>query len=98
MAARELGGDGIRVNSVSPGCVWGPGFATLGATAASLAAEQLVDSPVLPDDVAQAMIWLAGDTCRQATGTDLLIDGGMLAKGSDFNERVILAGIAALTG
>ena len=93
-AARELSGEGIRVNSLSPAMVWGAGFAALGLTGDSLAAEQLVATPITAEDVGHTAVWLASDNCRQATGTDFLLDGGLLAKGSDFNERVLLPGIA----
>lgn len=88
IAARELAADRIRVNSVSPGTVWGPGFARLGWDEASLAAEHLLPDPLLPDHVGEAMVWLASDRCPLATGSDHLIDGGLVTKGSDLFDRM----------
>jgi acetoacetyl-CoA reductase/3-oxoacyl-[acyl-carrier protein] reductase len=78
-AARELGGFGIRVNVVAPGIV-----AT--AMTASLPEEiyqRAVDETVLgragePDDVADAVLFLASRMARHVTGQVLRVDGGQL--------------------
>jgi NAD(P)-dependent dehydrogenase (short-subunit alcohol dehydrogenase family) len=31
----------------------------------------------IPNDIAQGVLWLAGDESRYVTGTELVIDGGL---------------------
>ncbi|WP_328877769.1 SDR family oxidoreductase [Streptomyces sp. NBC_00299] len=74
--AGELG-PGVRVNSVSPGLVrtemarfvWEPGEREV---ASGLPLGRIGE----PDDVAQAVLWLASDAAQWITGADLLVDGG----------------------
>ncbi|MEU8845618.1 SDR family oxidoreductase [Streptomyces sp. NPDC048564] len=74
--AGELG-PGVRVNSVSPGLVrtemarfvWEPGEQEV---ANGLPLGRIGE----PDDVAQAVLWLASDAAQWITGADLLVDGG----------------------
>ncbi len=80
-AALELGPTGIRVNSVSPGLVddgelaerWPDGVERW------LAAAPLGRLGT-PADVADAVAFLVSDRARWITGTDLVVDGGMLAR------------------
>lgn len=77
--AREVGGAGIRVNAVSPGPVR---TAMLGA----VTSEQLqagADRTLLgrlgePEDIGDAVIFLAEDTASWITGTVLQVNGGSL--------------------
>ena len=77
-AALEYGRNGIRVNSVSPGLIdrpglaedWPPGVARW-TSAAPL--ERLGQ----PEDVADAVLFLASPAARWITGADLLVDGGV---------------------
>ncbi len=41
-----------------------------------------------PADVAAAMIFLASDRCQFATGSDFVLDGGAIAQGNSFIERL----------
>lgn len=94
-AAVELGEHGIRVNAVSPGPIvtgiFGKGSG-LCADAAderpdavrSALAEILPQVQPLPwtgmtDDVAHAVLYLAGDRSRMVSGHDLVVDGGSVA-------------------
>jgi 3-oxoacyl-[acyl-carrier protein] reductase len=76
--ARELGPDGIRVNTVAPGLV--PTDANAGEHQASWIAAAEAATPLRrisqPEDVAHAVALLASDTTRQITGAYLSIDGG----------------------
>lgn len=80
-AALEYGRYGIRVNSVSPGLIdrpgladdWPPGVARW-TSAAPL--ERLGQ----PEDVADAVLFLASPAARWITGADLLVDGGVSAR------------------
>ena len=77
--AQELGPSGIRVNCVSPGCI--DTEMNAGYTADERAV--LEDSTPLgrfgkPEEVADAIAFLASDKASFITGTDLLVDGGFL--------------------
>ncbi|WP_424215737.1 SDR family NAD(P)-dependent oxidoreductase (plasmid) [Streptomyces sp. BI20] len=76
--ARELGPDGIRVNTVAPGFV--PTDANAGPGQEELAAAVAATTPLgrltLPEDVAEVVAMLAGDATRRVTGTHVAVDGG----------------------
>ncbi len=79
-AAIELGGHGIRVNSVSPGVIWRPGI----EDAWPDGVERWHAAAPLgrlghPEDVADACLFLASPAARWITGADLKVDGGMMA-------------------
>ena len=88
MAAVELAQWRIRVNTVSPGPIMIPGFADNGVSAERLIAVQPWPEVGQPADVAAAMIFLAGDSCRFATGSDWSLDGGVAAQGASLIERL----------
>lgn len=78
-AARELGADNIRVNSVSPGLIWKEGLDKdwpEGVQAYLKAAPlgRLGDAI----DVADACLFLASSAARWITGANLVVDGGVL--------------------
>lgn len=73
--AVELGPDGIRVNSVHPGFVQTPMTARLDPTAVPIP----LGRPALPQDVAGTVVFLASDDSAYTTGTELVVDGGMIA-------------------
>jgi SDR family mycofactocin-dependent oxidoreductase len=94
--ANELGTRGIRVNTVHPGAVattmilnettlkqLRPDLEqpTIDDAAESLAARHLLPVPwVEPVDVANAVVFLASDEARYITGTQLVVDAGLLGK------------------
>lgn len=81
--AGELAEDGIRINSVSPGVVrTGLNRDTLGIPAIVQATTQSIPVGRLgePRDVAAAVCFLAGPEASFVTGTDLVVDGGMVSK------------------
>lgn len=78
-AARELGPLGIRVNAVSPGLIWRAGLDEawpegVGAYTAATPLGRLGRF----DDVADACLFLASPAARWITGTELVVDGGVL--------------------
>jgi gluconate 5-dehydrogenase/3-oxoacyl-[acyl-carrier protein] reductase len=78
--AIELGGDGTRVNSVAPGVVdtdmWARNKAVPGAVEAVEALTPL-GRWATPQDIADVIVFLAGDGARFVTGETICADGGM---------------------
>jgi NAD(P)-dependent dehydrogenase (short-subunit alcohol dehydrogenase family) len=86
--ARELGPEGIRVNSVMPGYIWGP---NLQAYFAHQAKQRGVDPQAIyeetaahtalrhlptPEEIADAVVFFASDLSRVITGQSLDVNGG----------------------
>ncbi|MHA7836664.1 MAG: SDR family oxidoreductase [bacterium] len=90
MLAKELGGHGIRVNSVSMGWMWGPpveGYVKGAAKQMGVAEEEILkgitaDIPLgrIPDDsdCANAALFFASDLSKVVTGANLDCNGGEL--------------------
>ena len=103
--AIELGKYGIRVNCISPGPTRTPMTAMDGAPEDRV--EELVDISMeamrgrmplgrlgMPEDVANAAVFLASDQAVQITGVDLAVDGGetlgnMENTGEIIQERIL---------
>jgi NAD(P)-dependent dehydrogenase (short-subunit alcohol dehydrogenase family) len=89
--AMELGEKGIRVNSISPGAIVTGIFAkgaglpdavaerTAGELRERFAAFQPLPRAGLPEDIAQAALFLASDAGSFVNGQDLVVDGGVVA-------------------
>jgi NAD(P)-dependent dehydrogenase (short-subunit alcohol dehydrogenase family) len=94
-AAVELGEKGIRINTISPGPIatgiFGKGAGlepdeadahpdyAEAALAAVLPRWQPLPHVGHPDDIAQAVLFLASDAARLVTGHNLVVDGGICA-------------------
>ncbi|TGD99652.1 SDR family NAD(P)-dependent oxidoreductase [Methylobacterium nonmethylotrophicum] len=75
--AIEVGGDGIRINNVSPGLTRTPMTASYPAELfTAFAAHTALKRVAEADDVADAAVWLCTDGARFVTGQSLLVDGG----------------------
>lgn len=74
--------EGIRVNSVHPGLM--PPMRTSGATADPVVRKQMLERVPMrrngrADEVAKAILFLASDDASYVTGSELHVDGGLLA-------------------
>lgn len=79
-AALEYAPLGIRINAVSPGRIETPmmlasGIADMRTVAAGLPLRRLGT----PEEVAEAVVWLASDAAAFVVGHNLCVDGGFLA-------------------
>jgi 3alpha(or 20beta)-hydroxysteroid dehydrogenase len=80
-AAMELGGSGIRVNSVHPGMIDTPMTRVHGGDAAmEYGASKVPMRRVgLPSDIAPVYVFLASDESGYMNGAELAVDGGVTA-------------------
>lgn len=80
-AAHELGPHGIRVNAVSPGLIWREGIEQAWPDGVQRwkRAAPLVRLG-MPEDVADACLFLASPGARWITGANLRVDGGVMTK------------------
>lgn len=79
-AAMEYAPQGIRINAVSPGRIvtpmmLGSKIADMSVVAAGLPARRLGQ----PEEVAEAVLWLASDAASFVIGHNFCVDGGFLA-------------------
>ena len=82
--AVELASKNIRVNSVSPGVVVSPMSKSAVYSRNQEALDMVKNQHPLglgsPEDVANACVFLLSDAAKWITGTNLVVDGGYLAK------------------
>jgi NAD(P)-dependent dehydrogenase (short-subunit alcohol dehydrogenase family) len=81
-AAAELGPKGVRVNAVAPGVVETPLTAQIKANPEwyqAYAAKSALGRWAQAEEMAGAVVYLAGDAASFVTGTCLLVDGGWTA-------------------
>jgi NAD(P)-dependent dehydrogenase (short-subunit alcohol dehydrogenase family) len=78
-AALELGPHGIRVNAVAPGLMWTEGIEQSWADGVT---RYLRAAPLgrlgMPEDVADACLFLCSPAARWITGASLTVDGGVM--------------------
>jgi NAD(P)-dependent dehydrogenase (short-subunit alcohol dehydrogenase family) len=80
--AVEYGPAGVRVNAVCPGVIMTEALVKMNADATPEEVHSRVESYPLrrlgvPEDVANAVAFLASDEASWITGTNLFVDGGM---------------------
>jgi NAD(P)-dependent dehydrogenase (short-subunit alcohol dehydrogenase family) len=76
--ARDLGRDGIRVNTIVPGNVQTPRqmkwYTPEGE--AEIVSSQCIDGRIQPSDIAAMVLFLASDDARMCTAHDYFVDAG----------------------
>jgi len=84
--AMELAPLGVRVNSVSPGITvtgvlrdFPPNLNPLDMFNAVAKATTPLERPALPEEVANVVLFLASDLASYVTGSDYVVDGGVLS-------------------
>lgn len=77
--ARDLGADGIRVNTLVPGWTMTEKQLRLWVTAETqheIRRNQCIASPLLPEHIAHMALFLAADDSRMCTAQTFVVDGG----------------------
>ena len=78
--AVELARKDVRINTVSPGWILGGSADKVGSKIPAASLEKISQSYPLgfgnPDDVAEAVLYVASRAAKWVTGTDLIVDGG----------------------
>jgi len=77
--AAEFGPAGVRVNAVSPGPTRTEGTAAMGEALDQLAAAGPAGRPGQPEEIAEAIVFLATDAAAFVHGAVLPVDGGRTA-------------------
>lgn len=79
--ARDWGGDGIRVNTVIPGCIMTQRQLDLWITPEDeerIQQQQCVKRRLVGDDVAQMVLFLASDVSSACSSQSFIVDGGLV--------------------
>lgn len=78
--ARELGDDGVRVNTIAPGLVMSENVvanpAWRGAVVANNVASRALKRDSVPEDLTGTLLYLASDASAFVTGQVIVVDGG----------------------
>jgi NAD(P)-dependent dehydrogenase (short-subunit alcohol dehydrogenase family) len=77
--AAEYGPSGVRVNAVSAGPTRTEGTDAMGEAIDQLAAQAPAGRPATPDEIAEAIVFLATDASSFVYGAKLAVDGGRSA-------------------
>jgi NAD(P)-dependent dehydrogenase (short-subunit alcohol dehydrogenase family) len=84
-AALEYAARNIRINAVCPGLIWTPMADQMVAAGQGEALEAMVKSvPMgrhgLPEEIADAVLWLSSSTSSYVTGQSISVDGGFIMR------------------
>jgi NAD(P)-dependent dehydrogenase (short-subunit alcohol dehydrogenase family) len=77
--AAEYGPKGVRVNTVSPGPTSTEGTAPMGDALQHIASQAPAGRPAAPEEIAEAIMFLATDRASFVQGAILAVDGGRSA-------------------
>lgn len=84
--AQEYGADGIRVNALCPGLTdtrLASGLMQDEAALKEMMSRNMsIQRPAQPEEMANAILYLASDEAAYVTGQTLVVDGGMMARGA----------------
>jgi hypothetical protein len=99
LLASQYGSRGIRCNAVAPGFVLTPATADITPEATELVSR---DYPMprlcAPEDVANAVVFLASDEAGFINGTTLTVDGGIVYAGGMLRGTCLLAALTGIAG
>lgn len=84
-AALEYAARNIRINAVCPGLIWTPMADQMVAAGQGEALETMVKSvPMgrhgLPEEIADAVLWLSSSTSSYVSGQSISVDGGFIMR------------------
>ncbi|MBK5355783.1 glucose 1-dehydrogenase [Pseudomonas sp. TH41] len=84
-AALEYATRNIRINAVCPGLIWTPMVDQMVAAGQGDAMQAMVKSvPMgrhgLPEEIADAVLWLSSNTSSYVTGQSISVDGGFIMR------------------
>lgn len=83
-AALEYAQQGIRVNAVCPGVIRTPMVERFLGGSPEVEAQYVAMEPVgrlgLPQEIAEAVVWLCSDAASFVTGHAMVVDGGLVAQ------------------
>jgi NAD(P)-dependent dehydrogenase (short-subunit alcohol dehydrogenase family) len=86
--ALDYAAHSVRVNAIVPGAtetplMWaGMDAGEISAARARISGQLVVGRLAEPDEIAAGIVWLLGDQSTYMTGSQLVIDGGLLARAS----------------
>jgi NAD(P)-dependent dehydrogenase (short-subunit alcohol dehydrogenase family) len=77
--ALDYGPEGIRINTVGPGATVTPLLLAAQDDSFIRRMEQITPlrRNALPEDIANAIVWLSSERASFVTGVSLMVDGGM---------------------
>jgi NAD(P)-dependent dehydrogenase (short-subunit alcohol dehydrogenase family) len=84
-AALEYAARGIRINAVCPGLIWTPMVDQMVASGQGDALKAIEKGIPMgrtghPEEIADAVLWLASDAASYVTGQSISVDGGIVMR------------------